>query len=84
MRYSQLLIPKKNAPEASCPSTSSIGVKLFVYILRKTGDGRAFCCLDDGSASINPVICRVRNREDLLSAPRAGSDRGFDQKVLNV
>ena len=73
VKYSQLLIPKKKAPDASCPSASSTGVKVFAYILRKTDSGRAFCCLGDGSASMNPASCRVRNREGLLSASRAGS-----------
>ena len=81
VKYSQLRIPKKNAPHASCSIASSNGVNLFRYMDWKTHRGKAFCCFFDGSASMNSVIFLVRNRDGLLSASRDGFCRRFVRKV---
>ena len=80
-RNSQLLIPKKNAPQDNCPSASSIGVVVFRSIDLNTDGGSAFCCFCAGSASTYPESCRVRNRDCRWSLSRAGSGRRFVRKV---
>ena len=80
-RYSQLLILKKNTQQASWPSASSLGVKLFSNNLTKTETGKAFCCFVDGSTSIYPRICCCKNSEGMASASRSGSYRRLTRKV---
>ena len=80
-RNSQLLIPKKNAPQDNCPSASSIGVVVFRSIDLNTDGGSAFCCFCAGSASTYPESYRVRNRDCRWSLSRAGSGRRFVRKV---
>ena len=52
VKYSQLRMPKKNAPFASWPRASSRGVKLFSNNFLNTDSGSAFSCLVAGSASV--------------------------------
>ena len=80
VRYSQLRIPKKKAPQASWPIASCSGVKRSEYSLRKTDRGRHFCCFLDGSASTYPRSWRVRKSDVWPSASRAGSARRFVRK----
>ena len=83
-KYSQLRIPKKNAPVASCPSAMSMGVNLFPNNVRKTDRGRAFCCFPDGSSSMYPCTCLVKNSEKFLSGSRGWSARKFVLKAART
>ena len=83
-KYSQLRIPKKNAPVANSPNALSICVNLFFNNVRKTDKGNAFCCFSDGSSSMYPCICLVKNIEKFLSGSRAGSGRRFALKVART
>ena len=81
VKYSQLRIPKKNAPVASCPKASSTTVKVFSSIFLKTDSGNAFSCLSAVSASTYPLNCRVKYRDIFPSVSNAGSDRTCVLKV---
>ena len=80
-KYSQLRMPKKKAPVASCPIAVSVGQKLLARSFLNTDTGRAFSCLTEGSASTYPDICRVRNKDIFLSGSKAGSGRRFFRKA---
>ena len=56
VKYSQLRMPKKKAPQHSWPIASLCGVKLSVISAWKTEIGSARCCFVAGSASMYPEI----------------------------
>ena len=80
-RYSQLLIPKKKAPQPSWPRASLRGVNVSAWSFLNTDTGRHLACLVLGSASMNPRICRARYKDDWASSSIAGSGRKFARKV---
>ena len=52
VKYSQLRMPKNNAPQANWPSAWVSGVKLSFKRFLNTDIGNDFCCFVDGSESM--------------------------------